>query len=103
MARERIASNFNLHDMDPMKMARNSGFSRSRFYATFKKAFGTTPMEFLWDFRLQIATRKLDTDPSLAIGELARQCGFLNHTHFTRMFRKSFGMTPKHWRQRRMK
>ncbi len=47
-----------------------------------------------------MATRRLDTDPSLAIGDIARGCGFKSHTHFTRMFRRRFGMTPKEWSTR---
>jgi AraC-like DNA-binding protein len=91
------STNANLADI-----IRESGYSRSHFDRSFKQAFGSTPMEFLWEHRLQMAARKLDTDPQLPINGIARNCGFKSHTHFTRLFRQRFGMTPKQWRRRRV-
>ncbi len=87
-------------DADPGTMAREAGFSRSYFNRMFRKTYGITPMRFLWELRLQIAIRKLDTNPSLSVGGIAHNCGFKSHTHFTRMFRQRFGMTPLAWRRR---
>jgi AraC-like DNA-binding protein len=83
-------------------IVRKSGFSRSHFDRSFKHAFGATPMEFLWEQRLQMAVRKLDTGPQIPVSEIAAGCGFKSHTHFTRMFRQRFGMTPRQWRRRRL-
>jgi AraC-like DNA-binding protein len=99
--RLQLAENFRRPDLDIVSIARASGFSRSHFDRSFKKAFGATPMEFLWEQRLQMAVRKLDTDPFLAVAVIAAACGFKSHSHFTRLFRQRFEMTPKQWRQRR--
>ncbi|MFC1462216.1 helix-turn-helix transcriptional regulator [Verrucomicrobiota bacterium] len=102
MIRERIENEFNVHDIDPARMALEAGFSRTHFYRVFKRTFATTPMNLLWERRLQIAARKLDTDPFVPIGKVAYDCGFKNHTHFTRMFRRRFGVAPKQWRRRHL-
>jgi AraC-like DNA-binding protein len=100
MIRQRIAQAFWIPDADLAGMAREAGFSSSYLRRVFKKSFGSTPTEYLWEQRLQIAARKLDTDPSLAVGGVAANCGFKSHTHFTRMFRRRFAMTPQQWRRR---
>jgi AraC family transcriptional regulator len=102
VAHQNIMRAFWRQDASPGKMAVEAGFSRSHFCRAFKTAYGSTPMAFLWEHRLQIAARKLDTDPSLSVGSVAHNCGFKSHTHFTRMFRIRFGVTPLAWRRRRL-
>jgi AraC-like DNA-binding protein len=95
-----IKGSFWRQNANPAEMAAQSGFSRSHFNRAFREAYGISPMRFLWEHRLQIAARKLDSDPSLAIGGIAHNCGFKSHTHFTRMFRRRFGLAPLAWRRR---
>jgi AraC-like DNA-binding protein len=84
----------------PAALAKAAGFSRSHYDRVFKAAFGQTPVEHIWEQRLQMAARKLDTDPALPVGGIAQNCGFKSHTHFTRMFHRRFGMTPGKWHKR---
>jgi AraC-like DNA-binding protein len=100
--RIRLAQNFQLPDLDIVALARASGFSRSYFDRSFQQAFGLTPTAFLWEQRLQMAARKLDTDPFMAVAMIATACGFKSHSHLSRLFRQRFGMTPKQWRRRRV-
>ena len=47
--------------------------------------------------------KELLSDPTHArcgIGELSRQCGFVNSAHFSRTFRKIVGQTPREFRDR---
>ncbi len=91
-----------LHD-DPAaahtaeSMAATAGLSVSQFERTFRKAFGTTPRQQLMRLRVENACRLLrNGDDSIA--NIAVSCGFFDHAHFTRTFRRFMGMTPADYR-----
>ncbi|HEV7624107.1 MAG TPA: helix-turn-helix domain-containing protein [Amnibacterium sp.] len=61
---------------------------------------GTTLGEFLRRERLAAAARLL-TSPGgrgMTISAVAQSCGFSDHAHFSREFRKAYGSTPRDWR-----
>jgi AraC-like DNA-binding protein len=69
---------------------------------TFKKAFGghfgTTPAAWLKSKRLELAHRKLlGTD--LSVYDISLECGFEDTSHFIRVFKSRYGLTPLQYRQ----
>ena len=62
---------------------------------------GVPLAEWILRRRLERARDRLaDLDPAEAtIARLARDSGFTNASHFTRQFRRAFGMTPREWRR----
>jgi AraC family transcriptional regulator, exoenzyme S synthesis regulatory protein ExsA len=80
----------------PMKLdelARLSGRSLSAFKRDFTSDFGTTPGRWLREKRLNHARYLLEnTDKSVT--ETAFESGFKNNSHFNRVFKEHFGMTP---------
>lgn len=76
------------------EFATKSGRSLSAFKSEFAKLFGVTPMEWLWQKRLEQAKFLIEKG-SLEIGAAAHKCGFKSHSHFTRMFKENFGYAPK--------
>lgn len=76
------------------EFAQRSGRSLSAFKSDFSKLYATTPMEWLWQKRLEKAKFLIEngwTD----IGEAVYNCGFKSHSHFTRMFKERFSQLPK--------
>lgn len=76
------------------EFAQRSGRSLSAFKSDFSKLYATTPMEWIWQKRLEKAKFLIEngwTD----IGEAAYNCGFKSHSHFTRMFKERFSQLPK--------
>jgi AraC family transcriptional regulator len=59
---------------------------------------GMTPHQYVIQQRIERA-RILLRDPSLSISEISLACGFTNQSHFTRLFRKHTGVTPKTYRE----
>lgn len=58
---------------------------------------------FLWQSRLELARRQLE-DPAHAgrsITSILLGAGFSSAAHFSRMFRKRYGASPRDWRARR--
>lgn len=76
-------------------LARIANLSIDHFACAFRKATGSTPHQYLLHVRLSHA-RKLMTQKAQAISlaDIALACGFADQTHFSRHFRRFFGMTP---------
>ena len=84
------------HDLAPLVR-----LSPQYFAYAFKLTFGVTPLEYIYQRRLELAqVLMLTTDEPLS--QIARSCGFADQAHFTRRFRASFDATPNAWRVARL-
>jgi AraC family transcriptional regulator len=92
-----LRAEFNL-DLDLETLAAESGYSRAHFLRMFRLATGETPHHYLQRLRLDHARRQLEETPASLI-EVALDCGFSSHSHFTALFREKFGMTPSRYRR----
>ena len=60
-----------------------------------------TTQEFLIQYRMRIACLYLkNTDVS--IGTIAASVGYANQLHFSRAFRKVYGMSPRDWQKQHL-
>lgn len=66
---------------------------------TMRKYLGQTPSDYINSIRMRHAARALTTD-SEAISEIAADCGIPNMSHFHKLFRETFGLTPLQYRQK---
>jgi AraC-like DNA-binding protein len=80
-------------------LAAIAGLSVSQFERTFRRAFGTSPRQHLLRLRVEAACRHL-AEGDDAIATIAVGCGFADHAHLTRSFRRQMAMTPTQYRQR---
>jgi len=71
--------------------------SRSHFSRAFKVATGHSPSDWLQLARLTRAKQLLEQNDS-PICQVGLACGFVDQSHFSRMFSRKFGMTPRKWR-----
>lgn len=71
--------------------------SESNFYLLFKKNFGISPMAYVNNYRLSMASLLLH-DPELSIGEIAERVGFCDQFYFSRCFKKMFSVPPGKYR-----
>ncbi|MCC2609256.1 AraC family transcriptional regulator [Neorhizobium petrolearium] len=72
-----------------------SGLDRYTTSRQFRKLLGTSPHRYLVMRRLDRAKQLLFEGGSLA--DAAFGAGFADQAHFTRHFKKTFGMTPGRW------
>jgi AraC family transcriptional regulator of arabinose operon len=72
--------------------------SPSRFRHLFKQETGTTPAQYLRDFRLGKAERMLRTT-FLSIKQILELVGITSSAHFVRDFRRKYGTTPTAYRR----
>ncbi|GMV79832.1 MAG: hypothetical protein AMXMBFR7_10160 [Planctomycetota bacterium] len=78
--------------------ARRLHVSRWHLCREFKRYFGQPPLEYVQVLRMQHAAHLL-RDPHLRIGEIARACGHEDPYHFSKQFRKHFGLSPRAMRK----
>jgi AraC-like DNA-binding protein len=84
-------------DLDTVANA--MGVSRAYLTKLFERN-GTSVMRYLLAQRLERAKKLLTTGGAdLRIGDVAWQCGFVSAAHFSRVFKKQYGTTPKAFRQ----
>ena len=78
-------------------LAEHAGLSRTYFAESFQKATGLSPHRYLTQRRIARAQTLL-RHTSLALADIALQCGFSNQAHFSQAFRQSVGTTPGRYR-----
>lgn len=71
--------------------------SPAHFSRIFRAAFGTSPYRYVMAQRVAKAKILLE-DSRTAIGEIAFDLGFQNHSHFTKVFHAMTGISPRQFR-----
>ena len=74
-------------------LAREAGLSPAHFARAFKQALGQAPHRFLMSRRLERA-RHLIERCGAQLSDVAARSGFADQAHFTRHFKRQFGITP---------
>jgi AraC family transcriptional regulator len=74
-------------------LAREAGLSSAHFARAFKETTGHAPHRYLLALRLQRARRLLER-PDAVLSDVALRSGFADQPHFTRLFKREFGVTP---------
>ena len=78
-------------------LSRNVNLSPTRLQQLFKKELGQSPSHYLRDLRLERAQELLQ-NTFLSIKEVMFRCGLKDPSHFTRDFKKRYGLTPSECR-----
>ena len=68
--------------------------SESNFYRVFKNEFGVSPIDFINEERISLATRLL-RDPDKQIKEVYLECGFNSLSYFNRLFKRKNQASPR--------
>jgi len=80
-----------------IELAQCVNLTPSHLCYLFKAHKGISPMQFLKARRLEKACGLLKTT-LLSIKEITSHVGIRDESHFTRDFKKSYGVTPSHYR-----
>ncbi len=85
---------------DPLtleQIAASASVSKSECLRCFRTVLRTTPIQYLRDYRLQKAADRLRASDQ-KVSEIARECGFLEMSYFSRVFRQKFACSPVEYR-----
>ena len=79
-------------------LAAEVGVSRSRLAESFTRFVGQPPMQYLTQWRLQLAARMLADGPK-KVAAVARDVGYQSEASFSRAFKRFVGTSPAQWRR----
>lgn len=85
-------------ELSVTELAQVVGMSQYYFSKLFKMSTGTTPHQYVMRQRVERA-QELLRESQTALAEVATLVGFETQSHFTSVFRKLVGSTPKHYRE----
>ncbi|MFA5322845.1 MAG: AraC family transcriptional regulator [Smithella sp.] len=81
-------------EMNMAELAKRAGFSEFHFQRVFREAFNETIHDHIRRIRLEKAACRFISGENASITEIAYACGFSSSQHFTKAFKRHFGMTP---------
>jgi AraC-like DNA-binding protein len=81
-------------------LAKRAGMSRSILAERFLHFIGQPPMQYLAQWRMQVAARLLADDVTAKVAAVALEVGYDSEAAFSRAFKKVVGVPPSAWRAR---
>ncbi len=81
-------------------LAHEVGISRSTLAERFTEFVGQPPMQYLANWRMQLAANHLMTGTD-NVAEVAERVGYESEAAFSRAFKKTVGVPPGQWRKHR--
>ncbi|AJE45509.1 helix-turn-helix domain-containing protein [Celeribacter indicus] len=78
------------------------GKAHAHVARTMQACLGQTPSDYVNRLRMDYAARQLKGTPD-SLTEIAEEIGIQNMSHFHRLFRTRFGMTPRQYRVKHQK
>lgn len=77
-----------------MDLANYIGLSRSRLYRIFMEYYKKSPIEYILEYRINVACQLLKTT-ELSISSVGYSVGFDDSLYFSRVFKKIKGVSPR--------
>jgi AraC-like DNA-binding protein len=86
----------NLHrPLSLQELSERGGCSPRALQYAFQRRFGCGPMQWVRQRRLEAARQLLEgADPTESVRAIARRCGYINLSSFSRDIQNAFGRTP---------
>ncbi len=93
----------NIHrNLTIKELADKACMSEPNFFRCFKQQYGITPVEYINQQRIQLATRLL-YNTSYSISDICFACGYNHLNYFLKVFKKATGDTPANYRKKIVK
>ncbi|MGF6691923.1 AraC family transcriptional regulator [Pseudomonas sp. D(2018)] len=83
-------------------LARTAGTSRSVLAERFQQMVGSSPMQYLTQWRMLLAANLLRRS-NAPLARIAEDVGYQTDTAFSRAFRREFGAPPAAWRRNQLR
>lgn len=80
------------------ELARTAGTSRSVLAERFQHLVGSSPMQYLTQWRMLLASNLLSRS-NAPLASIAQDVGYQTDTAFSRAFRREYGAPPAAWRR----
>lgn len=94
-----IEENISDPNLSPDQLSSALGISRTKLYRDLKGIDGQSLSDYIRNFRLEKAAHLLLTT-HLNVQEVMTEVGFVNSSHFTKIFKLKFNMPPTEYKKR---
>lgn len=104
MQDKRLAAVLEVIHLEPWKqwtiaeLCARAGLSRTVLAGKFAEHIGASPIEYLTNWRMQIASRWL-MEPGMTVDRVAERCGYESASAFSKAFKRSLGVSPIAYRR----
>jgi AraC-like DNA-binding protein len=88
------------HEWTLAELAAEAATSRSSLAKRFMELVGQTPMQYLTQWRMQVAANLL-TQSGTKVASIGSEVGYDSEAAFSRAFKKATGLAPGAWRESR--
>lgn len=80
-------------------IAEHFGYSHTYIIRIFREVFGTSPIEYLIQMKIQMAKELLRVCPEKSIRAIGEQMGYSSQYYFSRAFKQVVGVSPVEYRR----
>lgn len=87
-----------MRQIEVSELAAVARMSESNLYVCFRNQFGTSPIAYLNHYRLTLASDMLK-QTERPIATIAEQVGFTDPLYFSKLFHKTFQVSPRQYRR----
>lgn len=94
-----IAENISDSNLSPEQLASALGMSRTKLYRDIKGIDGQNLSDYVRNVRLEKAAQLLISS-HMNVQEIMNEVGFVNSSHFTKIFKLKFEMTPTEYKRK---
>jgi YesN/AraC family two-component response regulator len=90
-------------DLTRDKLAEKAHMERHKFSRMFNQRFGMNVKSYLNSVRVKKAAGLLTQNSGLSVADVAVSVGYGGISHFDRVFKEAYGMSPKEYQKNRMR
>lgn len=87
--------------LDISELLASTGMNRVSLFKYFRKYTGQTPIQYALTQRLEMARQMLLTTDK-KVYEISEKLSFYDEYHFSRLFKRKFGLSPDSYRKKRI-
>jgi len=99
---DEIKLNYPREDLNLPYLSECAGVSSAYLSKMFREIMHKPITQYISEYRLEQARAKLETAEEERINVIAEQCGFYDYPYFSKVFKRTFGISPLEYKEKRL-